>query len=87
MSESAADFHADDAEATVLERPLRLRAVDMAIGRDDPGLLDAFLAAKGPGDALRLWFGITLPSLPSGDLSCPHRPVLFRSSCFPPLSP
>ncbi|GLR81000.1 type VI secretion system contractile sheath large subunit [Azospirillum oryzae] len=67
MSEAAAEFHADDAEATVLERPLRLRAVDMAIGRDDPGLLDAFLAAKGPGEALRLWFGITLPVYDSLD--------------------
>ncbi|KAA0582626.1 type VI secretion system contractile sheath large subunit [Azospirillum sp. Sh1] len=67
MIEAAAEFHADDAEATVLERPLRLRAVDMAIGRDDPGLLDAFLAAKGPGEALRLWFGITLPVYDSLD--------------------
>ncbi|MBK1836601.1 type VI secretion system contractile sheath large subunit [Azospirillum sp. YIM B02556] len=61
MSQAAADFHADDADATVLERPLRLRAVDMAIGRDESGLLDTFLESKGPGEALRLWFGITLP--------------------------
>ena len=61
MTEAAAEIHADDAEATVLERPLRLRAVDMALGRDDAGPLDAFLAADGPGEALRLWFGITLP--------------------------
>ncbi|CBS86342.1 type VI secretion system contractile sheath large subunit [Azospirillum lipoferum] len=61
MTGQAAEFHADDAEATVLERPLRLRAVDMALGRDDAGPLDAFLAANGPGEALRLWFGITLP--------------------------
>jgi len=57
----------DDADATVIERPLRLRVVDMALQRDDPGPLDAFLGADGSGDALWLWFGPTLAVMDSLD--------------------
>ncbi len=56
-----------DADATAIARPLRLRAVDMALDRDDPVPLGAFLAARDAGEALRLWFGAGLPVLDTLD--------------------
>lgn len=57
----------DDLDATVVTRPLRLRAVDMALDRDDPVPLDAFLGERSAAAALAAWFGPGLANLDTLD--------------------